>query len=70
MHHVFAHGTTDDVEGGSRIVIEVAEIVGNGEHEEDALGVGVAQKNGIARHSARKRPTGTYHFPGHYCHLK
>ena len=42
------HGTADDVEGLCGIVVEVAEVVGDGEHEEGALGVGVTQQDGIA----------------------
>ena len=46
--HVLAHGTTDDVQGTCGIVVEVAEVVGDGQDEEHALGIGVAQEDGVA----------------------
>ena len=46
--HILTHGATDDVESFSRIVIEIAKIIGNSEHEEHALRIGVTQQNRIA----------------------
>ena len=68
-----AHPATDLVQRGFRIVVQVAEVVRDGQDVERALGVGGPVQDGPARNAAAERPAGAHHLPavvGPVAHLR